>query len=71
MNKVIGVILLVVGAYLLMRGHEISQSVGGQLQNVASRITGTTNGKSAQYYLGGAVCCAVGFVVAFFLSSKK
>jgi uncharacterized membrane protein len=71
MNKIIGVILLVVGAYLLMRGHDISQSVGGQLQTVANRISGSANGKATQYYLGGAICCAVGFVLAFFLPGKK
>ncbi|MEY4917604.1 MAG: hypothetical protein RL616_1517 [Verrucomicrobiota bacterium] len=71
MNKVIGIILLVVGVFLLVRGHDISQSVGGQLQNVASRITGATSGQATQYYLGGAVCCAVGLVLTFFLPSKK
>ena len=71
MNKIIGVILLVVGVYLLVRGHDISQSAGGQLQSVANKISGRADGKAVQFYLGGAVCCAVGFVAMFFWSSKK
>jgi uncharacterized membrane protein len=71
MTKIIGIILLVVGGYLLLRGHDVSQSIGGQLQNMANRITGRADGRATQYYLGGAVCGAVGLVALFFWTSKK
>jgi uncharacterized membrane protein len=68
MNKIIGVVLLVIGVYLLVRGHDISQSVNSQVKNL---FTGSPTDKSVHFYLGGAICCAVGFVLAFFLPSKK
>ena len=68
MNKIIGVILLVLGAYLLVRGHDISQSVNSQVKNL---FTGSPTDKAVQYYLGGAISCAVGCVLVFFLPSKK
>jgi uncharacterized membrane protein len=71
MNKIIGIILVVVGAYLLYRGYNVSESVGGQLLDVSNRITGRADGKAMQFYLGGAICCAVGLVIMFFRSSKK
>jgi len=68
MNKIIGVILLVVGVFLLVRGHDIAQSVNSQVKNL---FTGSPTDRAVHYYLGGAICCAVGFVLAFFLPSKK
>ena len=68
MNKIIGVVLLVVGIYLLMRGHDISQSVNSQVKNL---FTGSPSDKATHYYLGGAICCAAGFVLVFFLPAKK
>ena len=68
MKKVIGVILLVVGVFLLVRGHDLSQSVGSQVKNI---FTGSPASKVTQFYLGGAVCCAVGLVMTFFLPAKK
>ena len=68
MNKIIGVILLVLGVYLLVRGHDIAQSVNSQVKNL---FTGSPTDKAVQYYLGGAICGAVGFVLTFFLPSKK
>jgi uncharacterized membrane protein len=68
MNKIIGVILLVGGAYLLMRGHDISQSINSQVKNL---FTGSPTQKATHFYLGGAICCAVGFVLVFFLPAKK
>ncbi len=68
MNKIIGVILLVAGIFLLVRGHDISQSVNSQVKNL---FTGSPTDKVVYYYVGGAICCAAGFVFAFFLPSKK
>jgi len=68
MNKIIGVILLVVGVFLLVRGHDIDRSVGSQMKNL---FTGSPASKVTYFYLGGALSCAVGLVVAFFWSPKK
>ena len=68
MNKIIGAILLVVGIFLLVRGHDISQSVNSQVKNL---FTGSPTDKVTYYYAGGAVSCAAGFVFLFFLPCKK
>jgi uncharacterized membrane protein len=67
MHKIIGAILLVIGVFLLIRGHDISQSVNSQVKNL---FTGSPSDKVTYYYVGGAVCGAIGFV-EIFRSSKK
>ena len=67
MHKIIGAVLLVVGVFLLIRGHDIAQSVNSQVKNL---FTGSPTDKVMYYYLGGAVCCAVG-IVELFRPSKK
>ena len=62
MNKIIGVILLVVGVFLLIRGHDISQSVNSQVKNL---FTGSPTDKVNYYYIGGVLCCAAGLVGLF------
>ena len=62
MNKMIGVILLVVGVFLLIRGHAISQSVNSQVKNL---FTGSSSNQVMYYYVGGAVGCAVALVELF------
>ena len=62
MHKIIGAILLVVGVFLLMQGHDISRSVNSQVKNL---ITGSPTDKVTYYYLGGAICCAIGLVGLF------
>jgi len=68
MHKIIGVILLVAGVFLLIQGHDLSRSLVSQVKNLA---VGSPSDKVTHYYLAGAVCCAVGFVLVFFWSSKK
>ena len=68
MNKIIGVILVVVGIFLLVRGHDLSRSVNSQVKNL---FTGSPSDKVTYYYFGGAICCAVGLVSMFFWPSKK
>lgn len=64
MHKIIGVILLVFGAFLLLQAHDMSRSF-------ISHVTlGSMAAKVRYYYLGGALCCAVG-LVEFFRSDKK
>ena len=67
MHKIIGAILLVVGVFLLIRGHDLSQSINSQVKNL---FTGSPSDQVMCYYLGGAVCCAVG-VVELIRPSKK
>ena len=68
MHKIIGAILLVLGVFLLVRGHDLSRSIDSQFKNL---FTGSPASRVTQYYLGGALCCAVGFVSAFFWPTKK
>jgi hypothetical protein len=68
MNKIIGVILLGGGIFLLVRGHDISQAVNSQVKNL---FTGSPTDQVTYYYAGGAVCCAAGVVFLFLLPSKK
>ena len=67
MYKVIGVILLVVGVFLLVQGHDLSRSFFSQIQSLT---VGSQPAKVTYFYLAGALCCAVGLVV-FFRSDKK
>jgi len=66
MHKIVGAVLLVVGAFLLIRGHDMSQAVNSQVKNL---FTGSPTDKVMYYYLGGALCAAVG-LVEIFRSSK-
>jgi hypothetical protein len=67
MHKIIGIILVVLGVYLLMQGHDFSRSINSQFKNL---FTGSPPQRVTYYYLGGALCCAVG-LVEFFRSEKK
>jgi uncharacterized membrane protein len=62
MQKIIGVVCLVVGVALLLRGHNIAQSLNSQIKNI---FTGSPTDKVIYYYLGGAVLCAVGLTQVF------
>lgn len=53
---------MVGGILLLVWGHNMAQSVGGQLHNA---FTGSPGDKSMYCYIGGAVLCAVGLVQLF------
>jgi hypothetical protein len=62
MQKIIGVICLVGGVLLIVRGHNMAQSIGGQLQNA---FTGSPGDKPMWLYIGGAVLCAAGLAQLF------
>ena len=62
MHKIIGIALLAAGVYLLIRGHDISQSVNSQVKNL---FTGSPTSNVTYYYLGGAICCVIGLVQIF------
>ena len=61
-QKIIGAVCLVVGAALLLRGHDIARSVDSQIQHI---FTGSSAHKVTYYYLGGAVLCAAGLAQIF------
>lgn len=63
-NKLAGFVLLGVGAVLLYFGYNASQSVGSQLREAWS---GSMSDRAMYYYLGGAVCVAVGAYLAFMI----
>jgi hypothetical protein len=67
MHKIIGAVLVVVGVYLLMQGHDVARSVNSQFKDL---LTGSPARQVTYYYLGGTVCCAVG-LVEFFRPDKK
>jgi uncharacterized membrane protein len=66
MHKIIGVILIVGGAFLLVRGHDLSRSFLSQIHSLA---IGAQPSKITYYYLAGLLGCAVG-LVEFFRSDK-
>jgi hypothetical protein len=57
MQKIIGIVCLIAGVALLAWGHNIAQSVSGQLQNA---FTGSPGDKPMWLYIGGGVLCAFG-----------
>jgi len=67
MHRIIGAVLLVVGVFLLMQGHDIARSIHSQFKSL---FTGSPASQVTYYYLGGAICCAVGFV-EFFRPDRK
>ena len=67
MHKVIGVILLVVGVFLLLQGHDLSRALNSRFLNL---FTGSPSQRATYYFLGGGICCAVG-LVEFFRIEKK
>ena len=65
-QKMIGVTCLVVGVLLIGWGHDLAQSVGGQLNKI---FTGSPGDKPQWLYIGGAVLCALGLFQIF--TAKK
>ena len=61
-NKIIGIVLLIVGVALLVWGYNISQSLSGQLSQTFS---GSPGDKAMYMYIGGAICAALGVFSMF------
>jgi len=61
-NKIIGIILLVVGVGLAYWGYRLSGGVGSQ---VTQAVTGSPTDKIMAFYIGGAVSLAVGLFLLF------
>ena len=62
MQKRIGIICLVVGVALLLKGHDVARSVDSQIKNI---FTGSPAHKVIYYYLVGAVLCTAGLAQIF------
>lgn len=62
-NKLIGLVLLVVGLILLYFGWQASQSVGDQ---VAEAFTGRFTDETLWFLIGGAAAAVAGAYMAFF-----
>ena len=60
-KRIAGVVLVVVGVGLGWTGYEMSQSVADQL---GKAITGTSGDDVMFRYVAGAICVAVGAVLA-------
>lgn len=57
MKNAIAAGCLVGGVVLIVWGHNMAESVGGQLQNA---FTGSPGDKPMWLYIGGAILCAAG-----------
>jgi hypothetical protein len=66
MQKMIGVTCLVAGVLLIVWGHDVAQSIGGQFNKV---FTGSPGNKPVWLYVGGGVLFAFGLGQIF--SAKK
>lgn len=62
-TKIVGVVLLVLGAVLLFFGYQSSQAVGDQLMEA---FTGRFSDATMWYLLGGAAAVVAGVFLAFF-----
>ena len=65
MQKLIGVICLVIGSLLVLQGHDVANSIGSQFTRA---FTGEPLGKATHYYVAGV---AVGLFGAFLIFWKR
>ncbi|GGY60666.1 hypothetical protein GCM10007071_04200 [Marinobacter zhanjiangensis] len=62
-QKIVGIVLLVVGVLLLFFGYQASQSMGEQL---AETVTGRFSDETMWYIIGGVAAVVAGAFLAFF-----
>ena len=62
MQKISGVICLVIGIVLLLRGHDIANSVGSQVRQI---FTGSPTDRAMHFYTGGLVLAILGVALIF------
>ena len=62
MQKVTGIICIVVGVLLLVWGHNIAESLGSQVQQV---FTGAPTDRAMYFYIGGIVLALLGVAQIF------
>jgi hypothetical protein len=57
MQKVTGIICIIIGVILLVWGHDIANSVGSQVQQI---FTGAPTDRAMYLYIGGVVLIILG-----------
>ena len=57
MQRIIGVICLIIGIILLVRGHDMAQSIGSQVQQA---FTGAPSNRSTYFYIAGVALAIFG-----------
>ena len=57
MQKIIGIIALVIGLMLLVWGHNMANSLGSQVQQL---VTGAPTDRAMYFYIGGAALSLYG-----------
>jgi hypothetical protein len=62
MQLVVGLIALITGIFLLVRGHDMAQSLGGQLQQT---FTGAPSNRQTYFYIGGIALTIFGAAYVF------
>jgi hypothetical protein len=62
MQKIIGILCVIGGVLLLVWGHNLAQSIGGQLQNI---FVGSPGDKPMHLYIGGTVLGLLGVFLIF------
>ncbi len=67
MQKVIGVICLAIGLWLLLQGHDVANSIGSQF---AKAFTGEPIGKATHYYVAGTAAGLFGVFLIFWNRKK-
>jgi preprotein translocase subunit SecG len=63
MQIVVGLIALIIGIFLLVRGHDMAQSIGGQVQQA---FTGAPSNRQTYFYIAGIALTLFGAAYIFF-----
>lgn len=66
MRILIGIILLVGGVLLLVKGHQVAESLKGQIHRI---VTNSTENRTTWMYVGGTALCVAGVFQLY--SGKK
>lgn len=65
---IIGIVALAIGIFLLVRGHDIAQSIGSQVQQV---FTGAPSDRSTYFYIAGIVLVVFGAFQMLLAAKRK
>jgi uncharacterized membrane protein len=68
MQIVVGLIALIIGIFLLVRGHDMAQSLGSQVQQA---FTGAPSNRQTYFYIGGIMLTIYGAAQLFFGVKSK
>jgi uncharacterized membrane protein len=68
MQIVVGLIALIIGIFLLVRGHDMAQSIGGQAQQL---FTGAPSNRQTYFYIGGIALSLYGAAQLFIAVRSK